>query len=261
MARGRVRRKTHQCAQHFDTLVIAAVACSTLALPASAAAQVRDRDDRVWNNRAGGEAYQRGFRDGERLGEEDARRNRAFNAQSHREYREADAGYDRNDGSRDRYRDEFRRGFTEGYRVVFRDDRTPCDRRRATAATDRGGASAIRARPRFLDAPQVSMTGRQPPVGRPASGVLRTAPATSPSPRERTPALPRRFRRGLQDVSRSAYARRYDAQQRIRTTGIPDAGGGQGAHRVGLRCLLYGRRSSTILMFFSPSASRLHRFA
>ena len=105
-------------------VIAAAVACSTLALPASAAAQCdRDRDDRGWNNRAGGEAYQRGFRDGERLGEEDAAATDAFNVQNHREYREADAGYDRNDGSRDRYRDEFRRGFTEGYRVGYRDDR------------------------------------------------------------------------------------------------------------------------------------------
>ena len=104
-------------------VIAAAVAGSTLALPANVAAQYRDRDNGGWNNRAGGEAYQRGFRDGERIGEDDARRNRAFNVQTHREYREADAGYDRNDGSRDRYRDEFRRGFTEGYRVGYRDDR------------------------------------------------------------------------------------------------------------------------------------------
>jgi hypothetical protein len=104
-------------------VIAAAVAGSTLALPVSAAAQFRDRDDRGWNNRVGGEAFQRGLRDGERLGEEDARRGRSFNVQNHREYREADAGYDRNDGSRDRYRDDFRRGFTEGYRNGYRDDR------------------------------------------------------------------------------------------------------------------------------------------
>jgi hypothetical protein len=123
-------------AASLTRLVVAAVACSTLALPASAAAQWgRDRDDRGgWNNRAGGEAYQRGFREGERKGEEDARRNRAFNVQSHREYRDADDGYDRNDGSRDRYRDEYRRGFTEGYRIGFRDDRWDRNDR-----NDRGG--------------------------------------------------------------------------------------------------------------------------
>jgi hypothetical protein len=114
-------------ATSLTPLVLAAVACSTLALPASAAAQVRDRDDRGAYSRVGGEAYQRGFSDGQRLGNEDARRGRAFNVQNHREYREADAGYGRNDGSRDRYRDEFRRGFTEGYRNGYRDDRV--DRR------------------------------------------------------------------------------------------------------------------------------------
>ena len=102
---------------------MAAVACSTLALPASAAAQWDGRDDRGAYSRNGGEAFQRGFNDGQRLGVEDARRGRAFNVQNHREYREADAGYGRNDGSRDRYRDEFRRGFTEGYRNGYRDDR------------------------------------------------------------------------------------------------------------------------------------------
>jgi hypothetical protein len=105
-------------------LVIAAIACSTLALPASAAPQWgRDRDDRQWQGRVSGEAYQRGFREGEKLGDEDQRRNRAFNVQSHREYRDAEQGYDRNDGSRERYRDEFRRGFTDGYRAGYRDDR------------------------------------------------------------------------------------------------------------------------------------------
>ena len=108
-------------------LFLAAVTCSALALPPSAAAQWPDRDDRGAYSRIGGEAYQHGFRDGERLGEEDVRRGRAFNVQNHREYREADAGYDRNDGSRDRYRDEFRRGFTEGYRNGYRDDRNGRD--------------------------------------------------------------------------------------------------------------------------------------
>src|SRR5215475_1200753 len=69
-------------------VIAAAVAGSTLALPASAAAQWRDRDDRGWNDRVGGEAYQRGFRDGQRLGDDDARRGRGFNVQDHREYRE-----------------------------------------------------------------------------------------------------------------------------------------------------------------------------
>ena len=102
-------------------VIAAAVAGSTLALPVTAAAQFRDRDYR--GDRVGSEGFQRGFQDGVRLGEEDARRGRAFNVQDHREYRQADAGYQRANGSRDLYRDEFRRGFTEGYRNGYRQDR------------------------------------------------------------------------------------------------------------------------------------------
>jgi hypothetical protein len=118
--------------------VIVAVACSTLALPASAAAQWNGRDDRGVYSRNGGEAYQRGFSDGQRLGDDDARRGRAFNMQTHREYREADAGYNRANGSRDLYRDEFRRGFTEGYRTGYRDDRL--DRRDSRNGNGNRGA-------------------------------------------------------------------------------------------------------------------------
>jgi hypothetical protein len=118
-------------------VIAAAVAGSTLALPANAAAQFRDRDrdDRGWNIRDRSEGYQRGFQDGERLGEQDARNRRGFNVQNHREYREADAGYQRANGSRDLYRDEFRRGFTEGYRLGYRDDRV--DRRDDRNGRDR----------------------------------------------------------------------------------------------------------------------------
>ena len=104
-------------------VIAAAVAGSTLALPATSAAQFRDRDrdDRSWTSRS--EGYQRGFQDGERLGEQDARSGRGYNVQNHREYREADAGYRRANGSRDIYREEFRRGFTDGYRRAYGDDR------------------------------------------------------------------------------------------------------------------------------------------
>jgi hypothetical protein len=131
-------------AASLTRLVIAAVACSTLALPASAAAQWgRDRDNRAWDNRVSGEAYNRGFREGERAGDEDARRGRSFNVQSHREYRDADQGYDRDDGPRDLYRNEFRRGFTEGYQRGFRDDRWDRGDRRDNRGFN-GGAPEFR---------------------------------------------------------------------------------------------------------------------
>ena len=203
-------------------LVIAAVACSTLALPANAAAQVRDRDDRVWNNRVGGEAYQRGFRDGERIGEEDARRNRAFNVQNHREYREADAGYDRNDGSRDRYRDEFRRGFTEGYRAGFRDDRNGrndrWDRRDDRNGRDwnRGGSFRDPGQARgFSDGYRKGVEDRRDNRRFDPTRFKEVRQGTAPGyegnfgSRERYTLRYRDgFREGYEDGFRSAYARR-----------------------------------------------------
>ena len=197
-------------------LVIAAVACSTLALPASAAAQVRDRDDRGWNSRVGGEAYQRGFRDGERLGEDDARRNRAFNAQNHREYREADAGYDRNDGSRDRYRDEFRRGFTEGYRNGYRDDRW--DGRNGQNRNDRWNGAAVRSPGQargFSDGYRRGVEDRRDNHRFEPTRFKEVRQGTAPGydddfgSRERyTLSYRDGFRNGYEDGFRGAYARR-----------------------------------------------------
>lgn len=197
-------------------LVIAAVACATLALPASAAAQVRDRDDRVWNGRIGGEAYQRGFRDGERIGENDARRNRAFNVQSHREYREADAGYDRSDGSRDRYRDEFRRGFTEGYRVGFRDDRW--DRRDGRNGNGRWNGASVRSPGQargFSDGYRKGAEDRRDNHRFDPNRFKEVRQGTAPGydddfgSRERyTLSYRDGFRQGYEDGFRSAYARR-----------------------------------------------------
>jgi len=133
-------------AASLTRLLVAAVACSTLALPASAAPQWGDRgrDDRAWQNRTTGEAYQRGYREGVHDGEEDGRRGRSFNVQNHDDFRKADQGYDRNDGSRDRYRDEFRRGFTEGYRVGYGSDLRSGNRNdRWNDGNGRGPAPAV----------------------------------------------------------------------------------------------------------------------
>jgi hypothetical protein len=100
-------------------LVVAALACSTLAIPAGAAPQWPGDRRGVERQRGSAEAYQRGYNEGVRNGRDDGRRRRSFNVQSHPEYRSADAGYDRNDGRRGSYQDEFRRGFTEGYRVGY----------------------------------------------------------------------------------------------------------------------------------------------
>jgi hypothetical protein len=64
-------------------------------------------------------AYERGFIEGRREGEKDARERRPFDVRRHDAYRDGDRGYNRDYGDRNRYREEFRRGFEEGYRSSF----------------------------------------------------------------------------------------------------------------------------------------------
>jgi hypothetical protein len=61
-------------------------------------------------------AYDNGYRDGLKRGEQAARDRKAFNAQIERDYRDANNGYNRSYGDRDRYRDDYRGGFAQGYR-------------------------------------------------------------------------------------------------------------------------------------------------
>ena len=60
--------------------------------------------------------YDNGYRDGVRRGEQAARDRKAFNAQLERDYRDATNGYNRSYGDRNRYRDDYRGGFAQGYR-------------------------------------------------------------------------------------------------------------------------------------------------
>ena len=61
-------------------------------------------------------AHDNGYRDGLKRGEQAARDGKAFNAQLEREYRDARNGYNRSYGDRERYRDDYRGGFAQGYR-------------------------------------------------------------------------------------------------------------------------------------------------
>ena len=65
-------------------------------------------------------AYDNGFREGVRKGEEDARRNRAFYYQNERTWQRGDKGYHRSYGDRERYRQSFRSGYAAGYTDGFR---------------------------------------------------------------------------------------------------------------------------------------------
>ena len=111
---------------------------AALTAPASLAAQQRIDRDPSWAAQAGTRAaYDRGFQEGRRDGENDARGRQTFDVRRHDAYRDGDRGYSRQDGDRNRYREEFRRGFEAGYRSSFERSRAVSDRQRGYPGGDR----------------------------------------------------------------------------------------------------------------------------
>ena len=112
----------------MNVRTLALVSALAVALPATVAAQRRavppvdssgalpQAGPRIQNQST---AFRTGFDRGLRSGEEDGRRNDRFDYAGKSEYRNADAGYNRNYGDRDRYRSEFRVGFEDGYRQGY----------------------------------------------------------------------------------------------------------------------------------------------
>ena len=86
----------------------------------------RDRDDNRWGNGRGygvsSVAYDNGYRDGLNKGREDARDRDSFDPVRHKEYRNADRGYNSRYGSKDQYKFAYRDGFDAGYRQAYRDN-------------------------------------------------------------------------------------------------------------------------------------------
>jgi len=64
-------------------------------------------------------AYDNGYREGVRQGERDGRNRRSLNYQTDRTYQRADKGYSRSFGDLERYRQQFRAGFAEGYQYSY----------------------------------------------------------------------------------------------------------------------------------------------
>ena len=102
----------------MNTRTLALVSAMAVALPMTAAAQSRlpQAGPRIQTQSP---AFRTGFDRGLRVGEEDGRRNSRFDYASKSEYRNGDAGYNRNYGDRERYRSEFRVGFEDGYRQAY----------------------------------------------------------------------------------------------------------------------------------------------
>ena len=120
------------------TLLGAAVALAALsAMPVSAAPQGGGWSIFGGQNDRG--AYDRGYREGLRDGEQDLRSGRGVDLNRHSAYRNADAGYARRDGNRDDYRRAFRNGFEDGYRSVYQQARGNGRRGQVFGRTPRGG--------------------------------------------------------------------------------------------------------------------------
>ncbi len=105
----------------WTRLILTTLALSVPAMPTFAQTDWRGRPgiDRNWQNAPGREAFERGYQEGIRQGEQDARSSRAFGFERDRIYRDGDRGYNRSFGSRDVYRNQFRNGFADGYRAGF----------------------------------------------------------------------------------------------------------------------------------------------
>jgi len=100
----------------FSTSAKVFLVCSLFAVPAAARAADVDRVSFVDARR---DAYDNGYRDGVKRGEQAARDGRRLNVESERDYRAADRGYNRSYGDRRAYENNYRTGFAAGYRDAF----------------------------------------------------------------------------------------------------------------------------------------------
>src|SRR5437016_10935392 len=73
----------------------------------------------VYRNNVDRVAYDNGYREGVRQGENDMRRGRTYSPTSHSEYRSADDGYRRGQSDREVYRQSYRQGFETGYSQTY----------------------------------------------------------------------------------------------------------------------------------------------
>ena len=92
------------------SVLLAAPACASYGYGYQRGGAYRDVERR---------AYDTGYREGLKAGEEDGRKGRAFSFQRHGDWRDGDDGYHRDYGDREFYRRAFRRAFETGYSEGF----------------------------------------------------------------------------------------------------------------------------------------------
>ena len=76
-------------------------------------------DDRQPYYEARRVAYDNGYREGMKEGERDGRRRDSYHYQDNRTWQRAEKGYNRSFGDFERYRQQFRAGFSEGYQAGY----------------------------------------------------------------------------------------------------------------------------------------------
>ena len=76
-------------------------------------------DDRQPYYEARRVAYDNGYREGLKEGERDGRRHDSYRYQDNRTWQRAEKGYNRSFGDFERYRQQFRAGFSEGYQAGY----------------------------------------------------------------------------------------------------------------------------------------------
>jgi predicted small secreted protein len=113
----------------FRIIPMAVVALSTIASTACATGYGYGRDpyrdrgpvyDQGYYRDVERRAYDYGFREGVRIGENDGRRDRRFDPSRHGEWKDANNGYRREYGDHNVYRRSYRSGFEAGYSQGYR---------------------------------------------------------------------------------------------------------------------------------------------
>jgi hypothetical protein len=109
--------KRHVVVPVLGVLALVVAGCA----PASAQWGGRDsRPSYEYSSEVRRVAYDRGFSEGVREGEKDARSRDRFRYEDEGDYRRGDVGYNRSYGSIERYRQTFRQGFADGYTEGYR---------------------------------------------------------------------------------------------------------------------------------------------
>jgi hypothetical protein len=119
------------------TMAVGAAALIAVATPAHAQVWNDGARQGTYRNDAQSVAFNNGYQQGLRDGEQAVRDRRPLDVNRERDYRNADQGYRRDYGERNFYRDEFRRGFAQGYQEAFQRVNRYDDRRDGRVYGDR----------------------------------------------------------------------------------------------------------------------------